>query len=81
MLATYFVHDGETSSSWRLKGHAESKFWEWIATWAVVMKSPSDIGHDAECFVLPELKTDVFTVEYDYDNCDESEQFSVNILS
>ncbi len=77
MLATYFVHDGETSSSWRLKGHAETEFWKWIATWSVVMTSPADIGFDGSCFELPELSSQIHIAEYEYDNCDENGQYSV----
>lgn len=77
MLATYFVHDGETSSAWRLKGHAEVMFWKWIATWAIVMTSPSDVGFDGSCFELPELKTHIKIVETDTDNLDEDGQYNV----
>lgn len=55
MLATFFVHDGGDTSKWRLKGHAEDKFWEWIATWAVVLEKPSDLGYSDEGFILPKL--------------------------
>ena len=55
MLATYFVHDGGDTSKWRLKGHAESKFWEWVASWAVVITKPSDLGYSDEGFKLPKL--------------------------
>lgn len=55
MLATYFVHDGGDTSKWRLKGHAESKFWEWVASWAVVITKPSDLGYSDEGFELPPL--------------------------
>lgn len=56
MLATFFVHDGGDTSKWRIKGHAENKFWEWVASWAVVLKSPSDLGYNAGKFTLPPLK-------------------------
>lgn len=56
MLATFFVHDGGDTSKWRLKGHAEEKFWEWVASWAVVIKEPSDLGYENGDFTLPELK-------------------------
>ena len=56
MLATFFVHDGGETSKWRLKGHAEDKFWEWIATWAVVFQKPSDLDYSDEGFELPELR-------------------------
>lgn len=44
MLATYFVHDGGETSKWRIKGHAKSSFWSWVAQWAVMLDKPSDIG-------------------------------------
>lgn len=55
MLATYFVHDGSDTAKWRLKGHAENDFWKWIASWAVVLQSPIDLGYDALGYDLPEL--------------------------
>jgi hypothetical protein len=55
MLAMYFVHDGGDTSKWRLKGHAESKFWEWVASWAVVITKPSDLGYSDIGFELPPL--------------------------
>ena len=57
MLATYFIHDGGETSKWRLKGHAKDKFWEWVATWAVVLQNPSDLGYEGGGYVLPEMRT------------------------
>ena len=55
MLATYFVHDGGETSKWRLKGHAKDKFWEWIASWAVILTKPSDLGYSDNNYQLPPL--------------------------
>ena len=55
MLATFFTHDGSDTSKWRLKGHAESRFWEWVATWAVVLTCPGDLGYPNDGYILPEL--------------------------
>jgi hypothetical protein len=63
MLATFFVHDGGDTAKWRLKGHAELKFWEWIASWAWVIKTPADLGYPAGGYILPELKIYLHTVE------------------
>lgn len=63
MLATYFTHDGSNTSQWRLKGHAEEKFWEWMATWAVVLTSPADLGYDAAGYDLPPKNTVEHLVE------------------
>lgn len=55
MLATFFVHDGGDTSKWRLKGHAKNKFWEWLASWAVVLTTPKDLGYSADGYDLPKL--------------------------
>ena len=55
MLATYFTHDGSDTSKWRLKGHAEDRFWEWVATWAVVLTCPGDLGYPNDGYILPDL--------------------------
>jgi len=53
MLATYFVNDTGDTGTWRLKGWGASKFWEWMGTWAVVLRNPSDIGFDGSAYLLP----------------------------
>ena len=63
MLAMFFVHDGGDTSKWRLKGHAVSKFWEWVCSWAVTIRKPSDLGYDDGSFILPELQIQDCTVE------------------
>ncbi|ABO49726.1 helicase domain protein [Desulforamulus reducens MI-1] len=55
MLSMYFVHDGGRTSQWRLKGHAESDFWAWVASWGVVLEKPSDLGYEDGAFKLPPL--------------------------
>lgn len=55
MLSMFFVHDGGETQSWRLKGHAERDFWKWLASWAVMIRKPSDLGYDDGAFVLPKL--------------------------
>jgi DNA modification methylase len=56
MLATYFVNDTGDTGTWRLKGWGASKFWEWMGSWAVVLRSPADLGFDASKYDLPELE-------------------------
>lgn len=63
MLATYFVHDGGETSKWRLKGHAVSKFWSWIASWAIFLNTPSDLMYSDEGFSLPDLTTKEIVVK------------------
>jgi superfamily II DNA or RNA helicase len=55
MLATFFFHDGGDTSEWRIKGHAVAPFWRWVATWAIMLRNPSDIGYSANGYDLPAL--------------------------
>jgi len=68
MLATFFVHDGGDTSKWRLKGHAEDKFWEWVSSWAVVLQKPSDLGYSDDGFNLPPLNIHEIVVESPLNN-------------
>jgi hypothetical protein len=52
MLATYFVNDTGDTGTWRLKGWGASKFWQWMGTWAVVLRNPRDIGFDGSRYAL-----------------------------
>ena len=55
MLATYFVHDGGKTADWRLKKAGRSKFWEWMATWAVCFNNPNELGYEIDGYDLPKL--------------------------
>lgn len=52
MLAAYFVHDDQ---GWRLKGHAREPMFRWMATWAVALRRPSDLGYPDGDYQLPGL--------------------------
>lgn len=66
MLATFFTHDGGDTQKWRLKGHAETEFWKWMASWAVMLRKPSDLGYDNAGYDLPPLNYHQHTVGVDY---------------
>lgn len=53
MLAQWFVHDDE---GWRLKGHAQSAFYRWLASWGMSLSRPSDLGYSDDGYDLPPLE-------------------------
>lgn len=67
MLATFFSHDGGDTQKWRLKGHAENDFWEWMASWAVMLRQPSDLGYPNDGYDLPPLRQQQHIVAADYE--------------
>lgn len=62
IIALYFTQDGNTTHAWRLKGHAREDFWRWLASWAVALRRPSDLGFDNGTYCLPPLSVTQHTV-------------------
>jgi hypothetical protein len=51
-----------TQNKWRFKRHAEGPFWQWVCSWAIACRKPSDLGFSDERFILPPLEEEVITV-------------------
>lgn len=70
MLSMFFVHDGamraKSEDDWRLKRHAESDFWRWVASWSVMIRHPRDLGYDEPGYDLPPLNIEQITVKVPY---------------
>jgi superfamily II DNA or RNA helicase len=54
MLAAYFINDPKTKG-WRLKGHARRPMFTWMASWALAIRRPSDLGYPDDGYILPPL--------------------------
>jgi hypothetical protein len=66
MLSKWFINDTATASQeWRLKGHAVSDFWGWVASWSRCATLPSDLGGDDAGYVLPDVDRRIHTVAAD----------------
>jgi hypothetical protein len=66
MLSKWFINDTSTASQdWRLKGHATSDFWQWVASWSRCATLPSDLGGDDAGYILPEIDRRMHEVEAD----------------
>ena len=55
MLSMFFINDTADTGTWRLKKHAEEKFWKWLGSWSIMIQKPSDLGYDNGGFDLPAL--------------------------
>lgn len=65
MIMRYFLNDAMNAGGYRLKGHAEKEFWQWIASWAECITSPSDLGYDGSKHILPKLNEIYHEIEHD----------------
>jgi hypothetical protein len=61
MLGKFFTNNENTISpqhigtQWILKGHAINSFFEWVSSWSISMRKPSDLGFSNDRHILPEL--------------------------
>jgi hypothetical protein len=51
----FFKRDSEHADQLTIHPHKEREFWLWVASWALFVQEPSDLGFSDEGFVLPEL--------------------------
>ena len=66
MLSCFFVHDGGETQKWRLKRHATKPFWEWVSSWAVFVRKPSDLSYEDGPFTLPPITIEQVVVESNF---------------
>ncbi len=56
---------------WRIKHHAEERFFQWLASWAITLTKPSDLGFEDNGFILPPLNVHPQFVRVDYQPDDQ----------
>lgn len=55
-LTRFFQRDSTKANNLTLYPNKEREFWIWVATWAVFLTKPSDIGYSDDGYELPELR-------------------------
>jgi len=69
MLTKFFTNNEDTISpqnigtQWLLKGHAQESFFNWVSSWSISMRKPSDLGFSDELFKLPKMITNYHSVK------------------
>lgn len=51
----FFKRDSTKADRLTLHPHMEAAFWLWVASWAMFLNRPSDLGHDDTGYELPPL--------------------------
>jgi len=57
---------GTQGQEWRLKNHATEKFYKWMSSWAISLRTPSDLGYDDDGYILPSLNINARFIAVDY---------------
>ena len=66
-LTRFFQRDSEKAGNLTLYPHKEREFWLWVASWAVFIQKPSDLGHSDEGYELPALDVRYHEVPSNYE--------------
>ncbi len=70
MRANFFLNRQEGKKGqrqgWQLKPFGKEKFYRWLASWAMAVKLPSDLGFSDEGYILPELIIEPIFVKANY---------------
>lgn len=51
---------------WRLRHHGEEPFYKWMASWAMSIRRPSDLGYSDDGYILPPLTVTPEWHDYTY---------------
>lgn len=71
MLGRFFgnnennIRPQDIGNKWYLKPHAYNDFFNWVSSWSISMRKPSDLGFSDDRFILPELYTNNHFVRND----------------
>jgi DNA modification methylase len=65
-LTRFFQRDSEKAGNLTLYPHKEQEFWLWVASWAVFITKPSDLGHSDAGYVMPPLDVRWHEIPSDY---------------
>jgi hypothetical protein len=66
-LAEYFTRDGGSTKDWRVKGHAQKRWWTFVASFGAMVRSPADLGFDGSAYVLPPIEHHYHVIDADAD--------------
>ena len=64
-LTRFFKRDSTKANKLTLYPNKEREFWIWVATWALFLTKPSDLGYPDDGYQLPELRVHTEIVEVD----------------
>jgi hypothetical protein len=72
-LTRFFGRNSEKANDLTLYPHKEEEFWLWVASWAIFLQKPSDLGFSDEGYILPPMEVRWHEVPADLrDNTPES---------
>lgn len=77
----FFKRDSTKADCLTIHPHKEREFWLWVASWALFLQSPSDLGFDDTGYVLPEIIVNWHEVQSDHSQAGHEKSGQGRLLS
>lgn len=65
-LTRWFKRDSSKAGNLQIHPQHERDFWMWVASWALFLFTPSDLGYPDDGYVLPELRVHWHRIDVDH---------------
>jgi len=80
-LTRFFGRNPDKAGDLQLMPHMEKDFWLWVASWALFVDTPSDLGYSDDGYVMPELDIRWHRITADHEKAFEMvDQFGQRFL-
>jgi DNA modification methylase len=79
-LTRWFKRDSTQANNLTLYPHKEREFWLWMASWALFLQRPSDLGYSDDGYSLPEIQVHYVEVAVDHGTADPDRDGQGNLF-
>lgn len=79
-LTRWFKRDSTQANNLTLYPHKEREFWLWVASWALFLQRPSDLGFDDDGYELPPITVHYVEVPVDHGSAGEDRDGQGNLF-
>lgn len=77
----FFKRDSTKADHLTIHAHKEREFWLWVASWALFVQKPSDLGFDDAGYVLPEMVVNWHEVPTDHAQAGTEKSGQIRLIS
>ena len=79
-LTRWFKRDSQHAGHLTIHPHLEQEFWLWVASWALFVQKPSDLGYDDTGYDMPEVSITWHRIAADHEKAWELADKQGNVM-
>lgn len=79
-LTRWFKRDSQKAGHLTIHSHREEEFWMWIASWALFVQKPSDLGYSDDGYTMPPITVTWHRIAADHEKAWEIADKQGNVM-